>query len=767
MSDYFEGVQMNVIEGFAKCIFTRIRGDSDVDYPKEVVEHLTSEGFLERNQPLYLGRCRRLGLDARRNVDITESYRRLVEKGLTENDPRLRIGWFDGRTQNPGTSSTLMKVVQIARALDDEKVSDNARDYALYQNIAHIDMGFNPRTGNGNRKKEFETRLDRYPGREDVENELMRLGFRVRSLENTGGHTAPETTWRSEDMEKDERKNETAHSYFTVDGIRNSMRKIPIGIQDFKEVRDKDYYYVDKSDLIAQILDTGAKVYLFTRPRRFGKSLNLSMLDAFLNMKHKGNTWFDGLRISERKDLEPRKNSSPVIYFDFKDLNVSTFDSFLEGMANKIADLYRLNADVLEDITDIKLKEDVLSIRRGKSAVDTLSRSIRILTDIMRDHYGKKAIVLIDEYDNPAQNAYGTVDFRKIMDFMKVMLGSVLKGNESLDFAVMTGVMQISKESIFSGLNNLAVNNILSKRSDELFGFTPDEVRKMCEDYGHPEKYEEAKEWYDGYVFGDAEIYNPWSVLNYVDSGFEPFPFWAGTSGNSIIRDLMSRTDYATAENLRTLASGGSIIERVDPTIVYGDLDSDPTSIYSMMAMAGYLKAIPKGSYYELSIPNREMFGVFADMMSQSIIKGSSSLFKFADSIVRCDTRILSSSLYEMMSDAVGFRVLDNEHSYQAFITGVLMYLSGRYEVTADMEAGNGYYDIRLKSRRGDGPNILIEIKRRRDSDGNRRIEALADEALAQIKGKDYIHGLKGDTILYGVAFDGKLPSVIAERIVL
>lgn len=179
VSDYFEGVPMNVIEGFARCIFTRIRGDSDVDYPKDVVECLTSEGFLERNQPLYLGRCKRLGLDPGRNVDIMESYRRLVEKGLTEDDPRLRIGWFDGRTQNPGTSSTLMKVVQIARALDDEDVSDNARDYALYQNIAHIDMGFNPRTGNGNRKKEFESKLDRYPGREDAERELMRLGFRV------------------------------------------------------------------------------------------------------------------------------------------------------------------------------------------------------------------------------------------------------------------------------------------------------------------------------------------------------------------------------------------------------------------------------------------------------------------------------------------------------------------------------------------------------------------------------------------------------------
>ena len=545
------------------------------------------------------------------------------------------------------------------------------------------------------------------------------------------------------------------------------MRSIPIGIQDFKEIRSEDYYYIDKSDLIAQILDAKAKVYLFTRPRRFGKSLNLSMMDAFLNVKHKGNTWFDGLRVSERKDLEPRKNASPVLYFDFKGLSTGSYEDFIKDMGLVISNLFIENKYVLNQELDPIQESLFLDIKSVTSDDSLLKRSFSLLMNLMESYHGSRVVVLIDEYDNPIQNAYGTEDFRRILDFMKIMLGSILKGNESLDFAVMTGVMQISKESIFSGLNNSKIDNILSKRSDEMFGFTPDEVRKLCEDYGHPEKYEEAKEWYDGYMFGDAEIYNPWSVLNYVDSGFEPFPFWAGTSGNSIIEDLMSRTGYSTAMSLRILASGGFIREAIDPTIAYSDLRSNQTAIYSMMAMAGYLKAVPNGDLYNLSIPNREMFGVFANMLARNLISGSSSLYKFTDSIVRCDTDLMSMSLYEMMSDTVGFRVLDNEHSYQAFITGVLMYLSGRYEVTADMEAGNGYYDIRLKSRRGDGPNILMEIKRRRDSDGNRGIEELADEALAQIKGKDYVHGLKGDTILYGVAFDGKLPSVIAERIVL
>lgn len=545
------------------------------------------------------------------------------------------------------------------------------------------------------------------------------------------------------------------------------MRKIPIGIQDFKEIRNEDYCYIDKSDLIAQILDGGAEVYLFTRPRRFGKSLNLSMLDAFLNVKHKGNTWFDGLRVSERKDLEPRKNASPILYFDFKGLSTGSYENFIKDMGLVISGLFIEHKYVLNQELDSVLESRFMDIKSVTSDASLLKRSFSLLMDLMESYHGSKVIVLIDEYDNPTQNAYGAEDFGKILDFMKIMLESTLKGNESLDFAVVTGVMQIPKGSIFSGFNNPYVNNILSKESDEMFGFTPDEVRKQCADYGHPERYEEAKDWYDGYIFGDAEIYNPWSVLNYVDSGFEPFPYWAGTSGNSIIEDLMSRTGYSTAVKLRILASGGSIREAIDPTIAYSDLRSNQTAIYSMMAMAGYLKVIPNGELYDLSIPNREMFGVFANMLVRGLINGSSSLYKFTDSIVRCDTDLMSLSLYELMSDTVGFRVLDNEHSYQAFITGVLMYLSGRYRVTADMEAGNGYYDIRLERIVGDGPNILIEIKRRRDSDGSKRTEELAEEALAQIKGKDYIHGLKGDTILYGVAFDGKLPSVIAERTVL
>ena len=545
------------------------------------------------------------------------------------------------------------------------------------------------------------------------------------------------------------------------------MRDVPIGIQDFKEIRDNGYYFVDKSDLIVQILEKPAtKAFLFTRPRRFGKSLNLSMMDAFLNIRYAGNTWFDGLSVSARKDLESRKNSFPVVCFDFKDLNVDTYDSFLAGMANKIADLYRVNSVVLEDIQDPKLRKDSNDLRMGTSGEDVLSRSIRTLTVLMQEHYGSKAVVLIDEYDNPIHSAYGKDDFERILNFMKIMMGSLLKGNESLHFAVITGVMQITKESIFSGLNNLSVNNILSRSFDEMFGFTSDEVRRLCEDHGHPEKYDEAKDWYDGYCFGDAEIYNPWSVLNYVDSGFRPYPYWAGTSGNSIIEDLLDSADPDTYRALQMLGSGQSISRRIDPTVTYHGLDKDRTAIYSMMVMTGYLTAVPNEYDYDIRIPNREMYGEFAKFtlapLDSTVVEGMN---RFTNALVRNDTATMEGALYDIFDQILGFRLLDHEKDYQLFITGMLLTLAGRYRVTADKESGNGFHDLLMECRDGRTPNIVFEFKRRRERDPP--AEEMARRALDQIRRKDYAHGLRGDTILYGVVFDSKAPVILSDRISL
>ena len=308
---------------------------------------------------------------------------------------------------------------------------------------------------------------------------------------------------------------------------------LPIGVQDFKEIRDSDYLYVDKSDMISQILSEGTEAYCFTRPRRFGKSLNLSMLDAFFNVKYpKDNKWFDGLKVSECKECQEYKNAYPVIYFDLKELSVTSTEIFKTDLKIKIADLYRqyvylLDSDILDDfdkqyIQDV-LKNDIEPLKLRK-AISTLSR-------MLYEHHGKKVIVLFDEYDTPILNAYSEGSHNDVVQFMRDIMSSVFKGNESLMFGVITGVTQIANVINSSGLNNLKVNNIFSSKFDEMFGFTNDEVKAICEEHGHPEKYDEAKEWYDGYRFGDTEVYNPWSVLNYVDEGFRPQAYWAGTCG--------------------------------------------------------------------------------------------------------------------------------------------------------------------------------------------------------------------------------------------
>ena len=331
-------------------------------------------------------------------------------------------------------------------------------------------------------------------------------------------------------------------------------------------------------------------------------------------------------------------------------------------------------------------------------------------------HYGRKTIILIDEYDSPLNRSYGSSIQRDVLDFLRDFLSLAPKGNENLRFGVVTGVMQIANESIFSGLNNLRVNNILSTDADEMFGFTPKEVERMCADFGHPEKFTEAKEWYDGYRFGNADIYNPWSVLRYVDSGFKPAPYWAWTSGNDIIVDLLSIPDEETYNNIISLGSGGGVSSDIESGMTFADISDLGRGIYSAMAFTGYLTAVydERMGRYVLHIPNREMYSVFADaIIGRLRINGMSrSVCRFARAVLDNDTERMVLYLKDLFEYVISGRVLDNEHSYQAFIAGLLMNLFGNYEITADFESGEGYHDIRLKRVRGSGPNMVIEVKR-------------------------------------------------------
>lgn len=546
------------------------------------------------------------------------------------------------------------------------------------------------------------------------------------------------------------------------------MMKVPIGIQSFREIRDRGTYYVDKTPLIDYILsEYGTEVFLFTRPRRFGKSVNLSMLDSYLNRRFVGNTWFDELKITDLRPEDPEKNSYPVLYLDMKELSVRSVEAFIGDLRLIISDQCKAHLELLDSERLDPDSRNIFGMLMSRTSDETLlMRSLRLLSRLLETHYGRKAVILIDEYDSPLNGAYGTGIQNQVLVLVRELLTSALKGNSSLRLGVVTGVMQIAKESIFGGLNNMRVNNILSKDVDEMFGFTPEEVGRLCSDFGHPERFDEAQEWYDGYRFGEADIYNPWSVLNYVGSGFIPDTYWAGTSGNSIVDDLLSIPDSRIYEELNVLGSGGSISSVLDARVTFADMNERSDGIYSVMAMSGYLRVSCDGMDCTMSIPNREIYSVFADtIISKLDARGlDRGIRRFSDAVLSNDTDVMTQALEDMLMSAMSSRVLADEHSYQAFITGLLMSMIGRYRITADHESGFGYHDILMERIRGAGPNVVIEVKRAR---GDQDPRTLAEEALGQIHDRRYHHGLTGRTILYGVAFDGKRPTIVSDEVLL
>ncbi len=556
-------------------------------------------------------------------------------------------------------------------------------------------------------------------------------------------------------------------NYLKFHPIMTHMRQLPIGVQDFISIRDGNKYFVDKSMLIGQILNSNdIGVFLYTRPRRFGKSLNLSMMDAFFNIEYKGNTWFDDLEISKHHECDGYKNTFPVLYIDMKSVCADDYDDFSVDFMGLVKDAYKRHQYLNDssNLTDID-KTEFSDMCLGKTCFRESKSALARLTNLMEKHHGKKVIVLIDEYDSVVSSVTDINIRRKILSFMKGVYSSLLKGNRSLQMAVITGIMQITKENIFSGLNNLVVNNILSKRSDEMFGFTDDEVKQICEDYGHPEKFAEAKEWYDGYRFGDADIYNPWSILSYIANGFEPDSYWLNTSDNIIVKDLLSHAERKVMGDLERLGSGDSLLRDITATLTFDDLYSSPDTIYSLMVISGYLKAIPVGKKYDLSIPNKELFSVFTKTIISSSFTDYNAIAnfeEFSDAVLSNDTTKMEKKLYTLMTETVSSRVLDDEHSYQAFIVGMLMSLSGKYKITADFESGNGYHDIRMENKSGTGCNIIMELKR---SDSENRLESDARKALEQIRDRDYAQGLKGQTVFYGISFLGKRPYIVSETL--
>ena len=540
-------------------------------------------------------------------------------------------------------------------------------------------------------------------------------------------------------------------------------------MQNFRELREGGYLYVDKTDMISQILTQGAKAYLYTRPRRFGKSLNLSMLDAFFNIEYKGdNPYFEGLKVSDGGRCDEHMNAYPVVFFDFKTLGVRSLSTFESDLVDEFSSLYRHYGYLQDsDRLDPQDRRYISETMDGVVEPIRLRKALANLIGYLHRHHGTPVVVLLDEYDNPIHNSYGKPHFEDILDYMRDILSSALKNKESyLKFGVVTGVMQIAKESIFSGLNNLKVNDVLSIDFDEVFGFTSDEVRSILSEYGYSDSFDVAREWYDGYRFGDSEIYNPWSVLEFVSNRCEPDSYWAGTSGNDILEMLISGDASGTLDDLTVLAEGGSIPHKVQKSITLQDLGSEMGDLYSIMVMSGYLTASRGGCGTPMvSIPNQEVARVLSDMiLRRRNLSAPAYVGRLGDSLIKGDLGMVERSLYELFASAAGNAMLNDGHSYQAYITGLLMHLFGRYEVKADFEEGNGRYDIRMKRRYGAFPNIVIELKRTSIDASDAKAESDAGKALQQIKDRDYTHGMTGRTLLYGISFRNKMPLIVSEE---
>ena len=384
---------------------------------------------------------------------------------------------------------------------------------------------------------------------------------------------------------------------------------------------------------------------------------------------------------------------------------------------------------------------------------------------MLRMHHGREVIVLIDEYDNPIQRSYGA-DFQKdIITFMRNFMSPALKSNQSLKFGVVTGVMQIAKESIFSGLNNLYVNNVFDKDFDECYGFTEDEVKEMLSYYGHPEKFDECKEWYDGYTFGNAEVYNPWSVINYVDKRFEPAAYWGGTSGNDIIETLISNADSETWKEITELGNGGTIVKQIEPTVTMDDIGKDKKAIYSVLVMSGYLNAAADGKRYALSIPNNEMRGVYLKMMTDSFSKNSDTYFlDVFDALRGENTEQVEKALFDLLDENIPFFAISKESDYQKILAVSAMCTQGKYVTTMESESGNGRVDIKMTSKDARYPHIVMELKQTK-SDSSEIWQSEAEGALQQIKDRKYHNGLKGRVLLYGICFHGKEAKVVMEEV--
>lgn len=534
------------------------------------------------------------------------------------------------------------------------------------------------------------------------------------------------------------------------------MKLLPTGIENFKTMIDKSAYYVDKTNFIEDVLNE--QVVSYTRPRRFGKTLNMSMLYYFFSIKEKENAYlFDGLNISKNKDALKHQNKYPTIFISLKEMKNLTFDAQISSFSNVIYELLEKNLEILSSDQLSDTTKDILyKLHNRSSSIEDLKISLRVITNALYTYYQQKVIVLIDEYDVPLQAAYQNNYYEEMVEFLRSVFSSALKTNDALEKGVMTGCLRISKESIFTGLNNFTAYSVLNNISSESFGFTELEVKQLLKDYNLSEKMDEVKEWYDGYQFGNKEIYNPWSTLMYVknitqDVSFKPISFWANTSGNDIVVKYIQNGDKKLRKEFDVLMNGQSLIKYIKPEFTYREMDNIK-NIYSFLLLTGYLKVIKdRGeNQYELVIPNKEVYEIYKQsFMSYFEDYTTSRKGELYQELVDGDAKKVNLLLNDILLRSISY--FDNQESfYHGFLVGLL----NDYEVVSNKESGNGRFDVCVLPENILGTVVLIECKHSISEDD---LIDDAKEGARQIVEQKYLeeHKFKKyeKAIGYGISF--------------
>lgn len=562
--------------------------------------------------------------------------------------------------------------------------------------------------------------------------------------------------------------------------------KLPVGIEDFQEIRRNGFYYIDKTGLIEQLLDSWGKVNLFTRPCRFGKSLNMSMLRYFFEIGT-DKTLFDGLHILQRKDLcDEYMGRFPVVFLTLKGVDGLTFEKATNKLINIVAleaerFIFLKNSDKLTD-NEKQRYCALVKMQDGKYAMDedTLESALQTLSELLYRHYGQKVVIFVDEYDVPLDKAYQNGYYKEMVSMIRSLFGEALKTNEFLQFAVLTGCLRVSRESIFTGLNNFKIFSITDARFDEQFGFTEDEVGKMLKDYHLEEHLAEMKEWYDGYHFGDADIYCPWDVINRVDDlcdtpEAKPKCYWINSSGNALVKRFVSIANRTTQDEIEHLIAGEPIEKSVRLDLTYDEIDKSIDNIWSVLFTTGYLTqaGMTEQGAYKLVIPNKEVRTVYISQIQewfkQKIADNTEQMAHFWKAIEDGNAEIIEQYLNQTLSNTISVfdtkaPEMEKENSYHTFLAGML---TGNTDwvVKSNVEAGEGFADIIIKPQ---NPNdgIIFELMYSKEASG---LDKACERAIKQIRDRRYSEYLKNDgrhnMIFYGIAFYKKRCKVVVEKL--